>query len=136
MSVEVKGVETLINQLERKFGREKMREVEDDALNAGGEFFKSTLQKNFKSFEDTGASIQEMTKTDPFYSKNARKARSILIKWEGSMDRFKLIHLNEHGYTRDGKKIVPRGFGVIAKTLKSSELAYRQIIINVLRARI
>lgn len=136
MSVEVKGVESLINQLERKFGRERMREVEDDALNAGGEFFKKNLQHNFKSFEDTGASIDEMTKTDPFYSKSAKKARSILIKWEGPMDRFKLVHLNEHGYTRDGKKITPSGFGVIAKTLKQSEFAYRQIIMNVLRAKL
>lgn len=88
MSVEVKGVEALVRQLENKFGRVRMREVEDAALNEGGEYFKKNLQHNFKSFEDTGASINEMVKTEPFYSKNAGKARSILIKWEGPMDRF------------------------------------------------
>ncbi len=40
-----------------------------------------------------------------------------------------IIHLNEHGYTRDGKKYTPRGFGVIAKkTLAASERKYREII--------
>ncbi|KAA54702.1 hypothetical protein W421_02673, partial [Staphylococcus aureus VET0089R] len=32
------------------------------------------------------------------------------------------------GYTRDGKKYTPRGFGVIAKTLAASERKYREII--------
>ncbi len=46
----------------------------------------------------------------------------------GPMNRKNIIHLNEHGYTRDGKKYTPRGFGVIAKTLAASERKYREII--------
>ncbi|HDZ0037534.1 TPA: hypothetical protein RRP60_002736, partial [Staphylococcus aureus] len=46
----------------------------------------------------------------------------------GPMNRKNIIHLNEHGYTRDGKKYTPRGFGVIAKTLAASERKYKEII--------
>ena len=38
---------------------------------------------------------------------------------KGPTGRYRIIHLNEHGYTRNGKKYTPRGFGVIAKTIKS-----------------
>lgn len=58
-----------------------------------------------------------------------------MIKWEGPMNRKNIIHLNEHGYTRDGKKYTPRGFGVIAKTLNAGEFAYRQTIMKSLRSR-
>lgn len=134
MSVEVKGVEKLIKQLERKFGATKMREIEDDALNNGADLIVKSLKHNFESFKDTGASIDEIVKTKP-YSKGSSYARAIMIKWEGPMNRKNIIHLNEHGYTRDGKKYTPRGFGVIAKTLNAGEFAYRQTIMKSLRSR-
>ena len=46
--------------------------------------------------------------------------------------RYRIIHLNEHGYTRNGKN-TPRGFGVIAKTLKEVESEYRNIVIKELK---
>ncbi|PCF86393.1 hypothetical protein [Staphylococcus intermedius] len=134
MSVEVKGVDKLVKQLERKFGSNKMREIEDVALNEGADVVVKGLKKNFESFKDTGASINEIVKTKP-YSTNSRYARSIMIKWEGPMNRKNIIHLNEHGYTRDGKNYTPKGFGVIAKTLTASKAPYRKVIIRELRRR-
>ncbi|MCJ1656695.1 hypothetical protein MT340_009055 [Staphylococcus sp. NRL 16/872] len=137
MSVEVKGVKELTEQLNRKFGINRMREIEDEALKEGGDYIAELLAKNFKVFEDTGASINEITRTDPFYSKSLGGSdRSVLIKWVGPMERYRIIHLNEHGYTRDGKKYTPRGFGVIAKSLESGKNIYRKIIVDSLRSRI
>lgn len=127
MSVEIKGVSEVLKQIERRYGREAMREKSDKALNEASDYFLDTLKKEFESFKDTGASIDEMTKTKP-YSKGSIYDRAILIEWVGPLNRKNIIHLNEHGYTRNGKKYTPRGFAVIAKTLQASQYRYREII--------
>lgn len=132
MSVELKGVKELERQLERRFGETAMRRKADDALEKASEYLLKELKKNFEVFKDTGASIDEMHKTKPFTAASD-KLRTVVIDWVGPMDRFRLIHLNEHGYTRNGIKYTPRGMGVIAKTLESSESRYRLIIKEELR---
>ena len=132
MSVELKGVKELERQLERRFGETAMRRKADDALEKASEYLLKELKKNFEVFKDTGASIDEMHKTKPFTAASD-KLRTVVIDWVGPMDRFRLIHLNEHGYTRNGIKYTPRGMVVIAKTLESSESRYRQIIKEELR---
>ncbi|BAW91094.1 hypothetical protein [Staphylococcus capitis] len=127
MSVEIKGVSEVLKQIERRYGREAMREKSDKALNEASDYFLNTLKKEFESFKDTRASIDEMTKTKP-YSKGSIYDRAILIEWVGPMNRKNIIHLNEHGYTRNGKKYTPRGFAVIAKALQASQYRYREII--------
>ncbi|CAC5658043.1 putative phiSLT protein [Staphylococcus aureus] len=85
-----------------------------------------------------------LNKLESVYGKQAMQAKSDKALNEASeffikalkkeFESFKdtggknIIHLNEHGYTRDGKKYTPRGFGVIAKTLAASERKYREII--------
>ena len=135
MSVEVKGVDTLIKQHEDKYGGTKLKQIEDDVLSKGTDFLLKELKENFESFKDTGASIKEMTKTKP-YSKNSNLLRAMSIKWEGPLSRQSIIHLNEHGYTRNGKKYIPRGFGVIAKTIRDTEEEYRNIIVKELKRKL
>ncbi|MDU9304417.1 hypothetical protein PQ701_04170 [Staphylococcus coagulans] len=132
MSVEVKGIPELQRQLERRFGKEAMRIKSDRALETASDFVENTLKKEFESFKDTGASIDEMKRTKPHTNLSSNE-RVVEIKWVGPMNRKNIIHLNEHGYTRDGKKYTPKGFGVIAKTLSASKSHYREIIKKELR---
>lgn len=132
MSVEVKGIPELQRQLERRFGKEAMRIKSDRALEAASDFVESTLKKEFESFKDTGASIDEMKRTKPHTNLSSNE-RVVEIKWVGPKNRKNIIHLNEHGYTRDGKKYTPKGFGVITKTLSASKSHYREIIKKELR---
>ncbi|MCI2773415.1 hypothetical protein [Staphylococcus petrasii] len=127
MSVEIKGVPELTRQLERKYGKAAMRIKEDRALEKSSDYFVDTLKGEFESFKDTGASIDEMKRTEP-YTKATTNQRAILIEWVGPMNRKNIIHLNEHGYTRNGVKYTPKGFAVIAKTLESSKYKYREIL--------
>ncbi|HGN7117998.1 TPA: hypothetical protein ACKW5T_002524 [Staphylococcus aureus] len=127
MSVEIKGIPEVLKKLEKEYGKQAMKVKADKALNEASDFFLKELKKEFESFKDTGASINEMTKSKP-YTKVGGQERAVLIEWVGPMNRKNIIHLNEHGYTRDGKKYTPRGFGVIAKTLTASEHKYREII--------
>lgn len=101
MSVEVTGVEELERQLVSLFGRENLPQLVDPALIAGATLVAKTLKSEFVQFKDTGASIDEINIEKPSYDKGVR---SIKIDWKGPKDRYKIIHLNEYGYTRNGKK--------------------------------
>ncbi|RIN99068.1 hypothetical protein [Mammaliicoccus sciuri] len=130
MTVEIKGVQQLVNQLEKKFGVENTKRVNDQALKKAGAYFGKELSSAFETFKDTGASINEIKLTNPMMIQGVR---GIKVYWEGPMDRYRLIHLNEWGYTRNGIKQTPKGHAVIAKTLKNSEKVYRNIVKDEIR---
>lgn len=48
MSVEIKGVSEVLKQIERRYGREAMREKSDKALNEASDYFLNTLKKSLK----------------------------------------------------------------------------------------
>lgn len=112
-----------------------MIEISNKALEAATEHEMKVLKTNFEKFKDTGASINEMTRTKPFTSKVTRQ-QTIIIEWVGPHDRYKLVHLNEHGYDRNGKKFIPRGFGVIENTLQAVKTSYKNIITEEMRRRL
>lgn len=130
MSVELKGVQELVKQLDDKFGRKRTEEINDKALKKAGAYFKKELESAFDTFKDTGASKDEIKLSAPM---NIQGVRGIKVYWEGPMDRYKIIHLNEWGYKRKGTKHYPKGHAVIAKTLKKSEKIYRNIVKDEIR---
>lgn len=127
MGVEIKGIKKLEDELESRFGQKIMRHKSDLALEKASDYMLEQLKDGFESFKDTGASINEMTRTKPFTSARDNR-RTVVIEWEGPKDRYRLIHLNEHGYERNGKKHIPKGFGVIEKKLQSSQQKYTSIV--------
>lgn len=72
-------------------------------------------------FKDKGYTIDEVVRKNAAYKNHKAQAE---IGWNGPHQRYRLIHLNEWGYTRKGRQIRPRGFGVITKSLKQSEPVY------------
>lgn len=127
INIEVKGTKELLEKMESKFGKEAMMKKSDEALIEGSDYIKSKLEKNFEAFKDTGATIKETKRSEPHGKGSARR---VLIYWDGPKLRQKLIHLNEHGYDRKGRKHIPRGFGVIAKTLENTSSKYKDIVIR------
>lgn len=125
MDIEIVGNKKMIDEMEKRFGKVAMKKKSDRALIAASDYLKSELAHEFESFKDTGASIDEIQRGDP---EIVAGQHSVLIYWDGPKNRKNIIHLNEHGYERDGKKIMPKGFGVIAKTLNRSQRKYQSII--------
>lgn len=123
--VKLEGIPELMKKLEMKYGKKAMEEKSDRALIVAADFVKDELKYQFEEFRDTGESINEMQRGVP---ETVLGKRRIMIYWEGPKNRKNIIHLNEHGYTRDGKKYTPKGYAVIAKTLEAGELKYRSII--------
>lgn len=120
-NVHVKGVEQTLKNMENKLGDKAITKASRQAINKAGVSVEKRLKEDMKVFKDTGASIDEVVRTNATSKATGVSAR---IGWNGPKQRYRLIHLNEWGYTRYGKQYHPRGFGVIEKSLKSSEGGY------------
>lgn len=123
MSVEVKGVHQMFREIGEQYGEIKMLKAQDKALNKGAKYFMSVLKANFEVFRDTGASIHEITKTEPYTIHG--KTRMVKVHWHGSMNRYAIVHLNEWGTIKNPN---PRGKGTIARTMFMTEKPYREIV--------
>lgn len=122
MTVKLKGLKEIERALERKYGRQKMKKISDEALLAGGQVIVEAIKKSFESFKDTGASIDEVTLSRP-YSLNS--VRTIKIHWKGPDGRYRIVHLNEFGTIKNPN---PRGKGAIDRALRSGRDAYFKIV--------
>lgn len=123
MSAEIKGVHQMLRKIGEKYGEGEMVKAQDKALRRGSKYFVSVLKTNFQVFRDTGASIEEIEVTDPYYIYG--KTRMVKVHWQGPMNRYAIIHLNEWGTV---KNPTPRGKGAIARTMFTTEKPYREII--------
>ncbi|PGR01347.1 HK97-gp10 family putative phage morphogenesis protein [Priestia megaterium] len=127
MGVEVKGLNKLLNDLEKKLGKKHVEVVSDKALKAGAKEFVAELRRQFATFKDTGASLNEITISEPYTS---RGVRMIKIHWKGAHERYRIIHLNEWGTVHNPK---PRGKGAIARAMHNAEKAYKRAVAEAIR---
>ncbi|MCG3401691.1 hypothetical protein K0017_05075 [Staphylococcus massiliensis] len=123
MSVEIENFHQMMNQIRSKYGEAQLQTAQDKALRAGSSYFVSVMKRNFQVFRDTGASIGEITVTEPHYIHG--NVRMVKVHWKGPMNRYAIIHINEYGSV---KNPTPRGKGAIARTMYTTEQPYKQII--------
>lgn len=124
MSAEIRGVSELLVDLERRFGEQAVQRLSDQALIEASQVFKVALIAQLNSFKDTGATLEELTFSDP-YTKDG--VRTITVHWKGPKGRYRVIHLNEYGTVSNPN---PRGKGSIARAVLISEGSYAQAIRN------
>lgn len=130
MSVKINGLKKLQSNLEDKVGRNKMEKIVDRALLQGAEVFVKELKQNFQSFRDTGASIDEITISEPTTGPNGRQVN---IHWKGPDGRYRIIHINEWGTIKNPN---PRGKGKIALSLNSGKSEYRKVIKKIIEGEL
>lgn len=58
MSVDIRGTKSMLEEIKRQYGEEKMLKAKDKALRKGTRYFVSVLHEQFQVFRDTGASIK------------------------------------------------------------------------------
>lgn len=94
------------------------------AINAGGQIVYKNIEGAVSTYSGlpgtTGATRDETT----FTMDTTRGRVQGRVFWQGNRQRYRLIHLNEKGYTRNGKFYSPRGRGAIARAMDRSETAY------------
>lgn len=126
----ITGMEDLQSAIERAYSGAKAKAIQKAALNDGGDVVVDTLKKNFEAFKDTGYSQDDIIRTN---ARTHDDSAEIKVGWNGDHGRWRLVHLNEFGYTRHGKQYTPKGFGAIAKTIQESEQEYMKVVAGKLR---
>ena len=129
MSVKVVGMEQVLKKLDEKFSPAKVERVKNKALKEGAKAFEMELLMGLSSYADTGATMTEVVVSTP---RGMGSVKVIRIGWNGPKKRYKLVHLNEFGYTRYGKKYSPAGYGVIRTTIDKTEETYKKIVKDVM----
>lgn len=121
MGVNITGVQNMMVEIEQRIGKEIAENRARKGMQEGGKIVYKNMQQSMMSFRDTGATLDEMKISNVETTTGTLK---LYIYWKGPKDRFRIIHLNEKGYTRNGKRYTPRGHGAIARALRQSQTAY------------
>lgn len=128
MGVKVHGVNQLIQELDRRFGKSRIDNITDDALTAGALVFGMELRRQLMTFKDKGYTLDELTISSPGAGNGGN--RTVMIYWRGPHNRYRIIHLNEWGTIQNPN---PRGKGKIAKALELSQKAYGKAVRDTMR---
>jgi hypothetical protein len=119
VSVSIQGVDEVIKALESQYSQKKVTRAERKAMELSGRYVKDHIKHNIVGYKRTGATVRELIAEKP-----RRRAGQMTAKigWDGkgTYQRWRLVHLNEWGYMRNGKHINPRGVGAIRKAVEGS----------------
>ena len=122
MSVEIKGFEKLLDDLEKQYGEKAMTKLSDQSLKAGAQAFVDELKRQFESFKDKGYSIEEIKVSRPKY---VNGIRTVTVHWKGEHERYRIIHLNEWGTVKNPN---PKGKGKIAIAERNAKAAFERAV--------
>lgn len=132
MSVEIKGMDEVLAKLDQQLGTRKVNAYSKEALTIMGRFLAVQIKNAVASYKDTGATVQEIAVSTP---RKKDGTLTVKIGWDGmgSRQRWRLVHLNEFGYTRSGRTYRPRGIGKIQKAYDSNKVQAKELGQNQLR---
>ncbi|MDY0396779.1 HK97 gp10 family phage protein [Virgibacillus halophilus] len=124
MSVKVTGLEQLLGELDRRFGKEAMERISDAALLRGAEIFVKELNASIGTSGKyaKGWSVEDTSIEGPEYIGGVK---TVKVHWNGPHGRYRIIHLNEWGTVKIPS---PPRKGAIARAMRNAEHAYREAI--------
>lgn len=122
----VTGGNEIVANIEKKLGKAKTNRVVNKALRDAGDEIVLITKEAVAFYRDTGATYDEVVRGNVKGASSGIK--SIDVGWRGDMDRWRLVHLNEFGYTRFGKYVRPQGMGAIQGAAdKSKSTAFKKM---------
>jgi|SRR5690625_1325836 len=123
MGVKITGQEQMMSEIRSRMNRITGPQSER-AINAGGQIVYKALEGAVSTYSGQPGTTGATKRETSFTVRTRRGNVKGHVYWQGSRGRYRLIHLNEKGYTRNGKFYSPRGRGAIARAMASSEEAY------------
>lgn len=122
MYLKVKGLDELIKKFENFENDPSFQKAMRDAVNGGAKIVADEVQKSLETTKDKGYSkgytAKEINITKVTHNSKGYFAK---INWKGPHDRYKIVHLNEFGYSRGGKSYSPPMKGKISLGVKNSQ---------------
>lgn len=122
MSVDIRGMDIMLGELQRRLGPQNMTPIVDAALKVGATVFVAELKRQLALPDTKGYTIDEIKLTEPY---NRDGERTITVHWRGPHNRYRIIHLNEFGTVKNPS---PRRKGAIARALQASERSYENAL--------
>lgn len=118
------GMNELLSELDRRFGKENMERISDKALLKGAELFVKVLNKSIGTSGKyaEGWTVEDTSIEGPVY---VGGVKTVKVHWNGPHGRYRIIHLNEYGTVKNPN---PPRKGAIARAMREAEHAYREII--------
>lgn len=124
IDIKMTGVNELLDELEKRLGKQAMERISDEALIKGAELFVKILNayigtsgKHAKGWTVADTSIE-----GPVYIGGVK---TVKIHWNGPHGRYRIIHLNEWGTVKVPN---PPRKGAIAKAMREAEEVYRNAV--------
>lgn len=117
----VTGMDETLAKMRAKFSPGRLSRYENAALNKAAEYVEEELKKSVGTYSyvnsRTGATGETKIEVAAGKARMRGSVRSVNIGWAGgAMERWRLVHLNEFGYTRWHKTYSPKGMGKIQAT--------------------
>lgn len=124
IKMNLRGMNELLSELDRRFGKENMERISDTALLKGAELFVKVLNESIGTSgkHAKGWTVEDTSIEGPLY---VRGKKTVKIHWNGPHGRYRIIHLNEYGTVKSPN---PPRKGAIARAMREAEQAYREII--------
>lgn len=124
IKMEFRGMDELLAELERRFGKENMERISDAALLKGAELFVKILNAYISKSGKyaKGWTVDDTSIEGPVYINGVK---TVKIHWNGPHGRYRIIHLNEWGTVKVPN---PPRKGAIAKALRDAEEVYRNAV--------
>lgn len=126
MSVTIRGMDEVLANMEKKMGAKAVAKYSNDALRVAGRYMAVKLKAAVSSYKDTGKTVVEVTVGNPRLRGGVRQIR---IGWDGggTGQRYRLVHLNEFGYTRFGRSYSPRGSGKVQNAFDAARQPMKEL---------
>lgn len=128
----VDGFDELEKSL-KQLGENEIIKLEKKALSTAAPIIKDEIYDALTTFKDLGYTRDELTVGTPIKDNYGVRVR---IGWQGPHERYRLVHLNEFGYSKNGKTYKPRGLGKIQKAYITTEPKFIEKVTNTLREEI
>lgn len=121
IDIKMTGVEELLAELDRRFGKENMERISDAALIKAAKLFVKIVNAYIGQGGRyaKGWTISDTSIEGPVYIGGVK---TVKIHWNGPHGRYRIIHLNEWGTVKIPN---PPRKGAIARALKDAEDVYR-----------
>lgn len=128
---QIQGMEDVLKRISDTYSGTKAKRIRKEALNAGGDIVVERLKENFESFRDIGYSKDEIVRTN---ARSKGDIEELKVGWNGEHGRWRIVHLNEFGYSKNGKQYTPKGFGTIARTVNETQRDYADTVAGKLKS--
>lgn len=125
------GLDELIsyfdNYMESPQYQKTVKKAIKDGANIVGESIKQSLSTVSDKGYSQGYTVDEVTVGSP---KKTDNGYTVKIGWNGPHQRYRLAHLNEFGYSKNGKTYQSPYFGRVAKGIEQSKTNYTTTVIK------